>query len=97
MLTETLNETKESIKDRLTTKGLYDRFASTILMRIEPNSTMVIYCHRCKGLNKLDFIQFDANLMMHCNGCDIDVMDLDSELYSLVHYNCIKKRGESYD
>lgn len=97
METRNLEATKSEIMNQLKNKQLLDRFAYTILDRIEPNSSLEIYCHKCKDLSKLDFIQFDANLMMHCNMCGVDIMDLDSELYSLVHYNCIKKKAEQYE
>ena len=94
MLTEHLNSTKEEIMETLVSKGLADYFARSLANSITPNSTLFAYCHKCKEVNKIDFVQFDGNIMMHCNGCEIDIMNLDTELYSFIHFNCIKKQGE---
>lgn len=96
MLSESLPKTKDSVMNELTSKGMADYFARQILDHIQPNSTMMAYCHKCKEVDKIDFIQFDANIMMHCNNCNADIMNLDTELYSFVHFNVIKKRGEKF-
>ena len=97
MLTEQLESTKTQILNELTDKGLKDFFCINFLNHIEPNSTMMAYCHKCKEVDKIDFPQFDGNIMMHCNNCDCDLMNLETELYSFVHFNMIKKKGEQFD
>lgn len=96
MLEESLNKTKIHVLDQLTAKGLADYFAKQLLDHIQPNSTLMAFCHRCKELDKIDFVQFDANIMMYCNNCQASIMNLDTELYSFIHYNVQKKRGEKF-
>ena len=97
MLSESLQRTKTDVIDTLTSKGLGDSFARQLLAAIEPNSNVMAFCHKCKELDKIDFVQFDGNLMMHCCNCNIDIMDLETELYSFIHFNVIKKRGEKFE
>lgn len=97
MLSEQLNSTKNRVLNELQTKDLADSFAKSLLNHIEPNSSMTAYCHVCKEVDKIDFVQFDANIMIHCCNCDIDIMNLETELYSFIHFNIQKKRAQKYE
>lgn len=96
MLVENLELVKNTIAGQLKRKEALTPFAAMLLDKIQPNSSLTLFCHKCKTMAKIDFIRYDSNLMMHCTWCEVDITDLDSELYSFVHYNVIKKQGENY-
>lgn len=96
MLQEQLPKLKKDIQTELTDKGLYDNFARQFLDHIETSSTLMAYCHKCKEVDKIDFAAFDGQMLMYCNNCGRDILNLETELYSFVHFNCIKKRGEKF-
>lgn len=93
-----LEELKAICLKHLRQKKLVDNWTLNLINRIEPRTSLNLYCKKCNEVSKIDFITSDDNLMGYCNNCDFYYNDLPSQLEGLIYYNVIQhKQAFSFD
>lgn len=95
MLGTELKPIKKRVIEQLQSKHAFNNWTANLLEAIELHKTLEIYCPECKGLTGMSFTTHDDHWIADCNNCQYIFNNLDTELYTIVHYNHIKHMKES--